>query len=556
MGITHLNQIQKYASKSKKYNPKTFKANTIIIDGNNLLFNRLAAMRSSFANSYKNEEMKIIDKSLLEQLVLILHSTTVGIVNMIYNTYNNKLKGEKNIIIVFDPPTTPYYYIPDVGNLTLKRKEEEKRKQSQESRRDKKQDIINELKLRYSDNIEQIYKQLSYLNDDSKIKMLMPIIKNELLYIYHKLEASQSISPKDLDSQSENENNRLNTNININENENEIKQQNKSIFNIPQETIDISNHVHFIQSVSEADLTICNIAKMMNYAPVLIRSMDSDYYVLCSELKNVYKTEITDKIKDSNTGKYIDSPIYNIYGIWRDIFGNRITYNDIISMATMAGNDYTAKASLYGFNVDNYKRLYNHDFSKITRSATYLYPYKEQGYTDIKRVVDDYCLVNEDARNSMLIYKHINENFEFENMNLSTITLNDIILSIKNELNDDFYDYNGDLSNISVIAQPFEFTQEIINHLSEIENQANLANINYSNVSFGNSNVDVSSVINQSINYNIDFGNVKFENVKNNIDSMLGLETSCSIDLNNLEASQPTNSKVSQIDYSNINFDF
>ena len=80
MGIINLNEIQKHSVQSK-YNPKTFKANTIIIDGNNLLFNRLTAIRASFANTYSNVELNTIDKPLLYQLVSILNATIKGIVN-------------------------------------------------------------------------------------------------------------------------------------------------------------------------------------------------------------------------------------------------------------------------------------------------------------------------------------------------------------------------------------------------------------------------------------------------------------------------------------------
>ena len=80
--------------------------------------------------------------------------------------------------------------------MTLKRKEEENRINKQKKQFDKVQTKIDDLKIKYYDEIELIYNQLAYLLNDSNIKKLMPIIKNELLYIYRKIENvnSQAIS--------------------------------------------------------------------------------------------------------------------------------------------------------------------------------------------------------------------------------------------------------------------------------------------------------------------------------------------------------------------------
>ena len=510
MGITNLNDIQKY---SKQYNPNTFKANTIIIDGNNLLFNRLTAIRSSYLSSYQNAQLGTINKPLLDQIILILHSTIEKIVEMIKKIYTLKLKDEKNIIIVFDPPNTPNYYIPNVGYLTLKRKEEEKRIAKQREQYLKQQAKLIDLQNMYSEEIVKIYQQLSYLNNDSNINMLMPIIKNELLYIFHKLD-----------------NNYV------------------SEFNFNQENIDISNHVYFIQSISEADLVIYNICKILNYAPVLIRSMDSDYYVLCSQLKNVYKTDISDKTRKPKTNKYIDSPIYNIYDTWKQAFDENITYEDIIIMATMAGNDYTAKQSMYGFKVESYKRIYQHDFSKITKSATKLYPYKENGFRDIKNIIENYSETNEDVKNSLLIYKHIDDNFEFDKLNLSTIRLNDIIQKVKNELNDDFYSYYKDITKITVINQDDinEYVSNVINRINIMNHEIELdkMGINYDSVDLGLNFKNVNKNMNENENFdNMNFGN---ENTNENFDNM---------NFDNKNINMNINMNFDNINFGNVNFD-
>ena len=516
MGIINLNEIQKHSVHSK-YNPKTFKANTIIIDGNNLLFNRLTAIRASFANTYSNLELNTIDKPLLYQLVSILNATIKGIVDMITNYYYNSLKGEKNIIIVFDPPNTPNYYIPGAGIMTLKRKEEENRINKQKRQFDKMQTKIDDLKLKYSDEIELIYNQLSYLLNDSNIKKLMPIIKNELLYIYRKTQ--------DQNDSSDTSGNKY-----------------TSEFNFKQQPVDICKHVYLIQSISEADLVIYNLAKLLNYAPVLIRSMDSDYYVLCSNLKNVFKRDISDKTKNKTTGKYEDTLIYNTWIIWREIFGTNITYDDIITMATMAGNDYTAKTSLYSFKVDNYKKIYEGDFSKITRSAKHIYPYVNRGFSNINDIVNKYCEDNEDARNSMLIYKHIDDNFQFDESQISSFKLNDLVMKIQNELNNDFYDYENDITNISIVEDPHEYVRRIILDINNIENAAMMAemNIDFGNVNFGNENENGNEDKNISI--------FTSSNLRNMFAEPTPSSTTQSI------STTSRNFKMNAIDYSQVTF--
>ena len=515
MGITNLNDIQKYSKKSK-YDPKTFKANTIIIDGNNLLFNRLTAIRASFMNTYSNVEIGTIDKPLLYQLVSILNATIKGIVDMITNYYYNSLKDEKNIIIVFDPSNTPNYYIPGAGMMTLKRKEEENRINKQKKQFDNYQIKIDELKMKYSDEVELIYNQLSYLLNDSNIKKLMPIIKNELLCIYRK------------------------------NNEN-------SEFNFPQQPIDICNHVYLIQSISEADLVIYNLAKLLNYAPVLIRSMDSDYYVLCSELKNVYKRDISDKAKNKANGKYEITLIYNIWSIWREVFDSNITYKDITTMATMAGNDYTAKISLYGFKIDSYKRIYQGNFSKITKSAKHLYPYVKAGYNNINDIVEKYCEDNEDARNSMLIYNHVNDNFLFDELQISTFKLDDLVMKIKNELNNEFYDYVNDITDVSIIENPCEYIHNIIQNINTIENAAQMAkmNIDFGNIDFENLNR------NGNLNFENDFENIDFGNVNRNGNQQINeIQNQQINEIQNQQINENKFSKniLNSIDYSNIIF--
>jgi len=307
-----------------------------------------------------------------------------------------------------------------------------------------------------------------------------------------------------------------------------------------------------------------------------------------SDLKNVYKRDISDKTKNK-TNKYEDTLIYNIWNIWREVFDSNITYKDIITMATMAGNDYTAKTSLYGFKIDGYKRIYEGDFSKITKSAKHLYPYVKAGYNNINDIVEKYCEDNEDARNSMLIYNHVNNNFLFDELQISTFRLGDLVMKIKNELNNEFYDYVNDITDISIIENPCEYIHNIIQNINAIENAAQMAemNIDFGNIDFKiqnknlnintnenqhlnsniNSNENVNSNMNENSFGNIDFGNVNFEIQKQNQNMNLNINLDISSNLNQnqqLNLNQQLNENQNQnkfsknilnsIDYSNIVF--
>ena len=269
MGVSNLNDLTKNEN-VKKYSLKTLKPNTVIIDGNNLLFNRYAAIRSSYIREAKNTDFKTIQEPILKQIYYMLKATVDSVLNTIKAIYWS-LSDERNIIIVFDPPGTPNYYTSE-GILTLKRDEEKARVQSQEKLYNKKLNkVLNYINLEYEDSkdiITDVYYQISYILNDSNNMKFSPIIKNELLYALNKT--------CDNDYKEDSKTNYYKSQIGV-------------------EKIDtnISKSVYLIQSKSEADLTIYNLCTIFNYKPIVIFSMDSDYFVLCSCLKNVYKTDIT-----------------------------------------------------------------------------------------------------------------------------------------------------------------------------------------------------------------------------------------------------------------------
>ena len=126
----------------------------------------------------------------------------------------------------------------------------------------------------------------------------------------------------------------------------------------------VSSHIHFIQAISEADLVITDLAGIFNYDKVVVCSRDTDYFILLSDIPNVYKSDIF-------VGNY-----YLVSEMWKQLSEN-ITYEDIIAIATLSGSDYTNKDSIMTFNIDNYRKLINHEQVSGRKIRKYLNNYNK-----------------------------------------------------------------------------------------------------------------------------------------------------------------------------------
>lgn len=468
MGITNLNKITK-DPKAIDYT-NTFKANTVIIDGNNLVVNRLNAIKSSYINSHKDVNFNCANESLLKQFHYILVSTINTIIGTIKHIYNTMV-NERNIIIIFDPITTAKYIIPSCYNnidsfrseeLDLKQEEQVNRSSAQiDTYEKKKQSVISNLEILYPDDIEkysQLYNQISYFVNDNKLHKLLTLVQNELLYAFNKDTEGKYIS----------------------------------VIETQKESIELSNHVRFIQSISEADLIIYNFASMFNYLPVLIYSMDSDYFVLCSDLKNVYKTDIT-----------LNKPIYSTYNIWRTVINRNITYDDIICIAIMSGNDYNAKNGLITFDVEKAKALVERNinaFSRCKKIKPYL-KYLEQNES-LHSIIEAHSKLVPSYNHSYYIYKSREYNMDYKEFKINSyITVDYIINKIKNDVKQ-FIDFDNIYDDeYKIIDDPIEF----------IKNEHSLSTIGKG---FGKSEVNANDI-------DIDFENVEnVENVENNLQNV------------------------------------
>ena len=349
MGIINLNQIAKEA---KVYN---IKANTAIIDGSNLIYIYLCTASKCLKDplSYRNYNVNIIDVEIEQQIYSIVEQALLSLIRYTYFLYG-QLTNERNIIFVFDPYKEPKYIInhkifteetieniEEINNIKIEEeyemKKDERKKRAEHKIVDVDSLISKELdklvKINNSDVNNEVLTineitQLLNISDMNKIKdnnlfqnpkmlnKLTAFIIKEFLYICNKYDKT------DFEFTKYNILNKLSNNV--------------------------SSHIHFIQAISEADLVITDLAGIFNYDKVVVCSRDTDYFILLSDIPNVYKSDIF-------VGNY-----YLVSEMWKQLSEN-ITYEDIIAIATLSGSDYTNKDSIMTFNIDNYRKLINHE---------------------------------------------------------------------------------------------------------------------------------------------------------------------------------------------------
>ena len=365
MGIINLNQIAKGA---KVYD---IKANTAIIDGSNLIYIYLCTASKCLKDplSYRNYNVNIIDVEIEQQIYTIVEQALLSLIRYTYFLYG-KLTNERNIIFVFDPYKEPKYIInhkifteetieniEEINNIKIEEeyemKKDERKKRAEHKAVDVDNLISKELdklvKINNSDVNNEVLTineitQLLNISDMNKIKdnnlfqnpkmlnKLTAFIIKEFLYICNKYDKT------DFEFTRYNILNKLSNNV--------------------------SSHIHFIQAISEADLVITDLAGIFNYDKVVVCSRDTDYFILLSDIPNVYKSDIF-------VGNY-----YLVSEMWKQLDEN-ITYEDIIAIATLSGSDYTNKDTIMTFNIDNYRKLINHEQVRGIKIRKYLNNYNK-----------------------------------------------------------------------------------------------------------------------------------------------------------------------------------
>ena len=292
MGINKLNTLFENAT---QYQGK-FK--TIIIDGTNLIVTQLSAIKAMLLNEHIYSPWATINMNIIEQFYKILNDTTNSLISRL-QSLKSLLTSDGEILFITDSSEEPKYVTIDDRVLYMKSIEREKRKQSQD-RSGKISEQIERIKLEYGvyvndecineNEIKDLFNQMDFYNNPKHYLMLTDLIIKMLIGKVHS--------------------------------------------------------TTFIKAISEADFVIKNLAASYNEQPVLVMSRDSDYYVLLSDLKNVYKTDIS-------IGKAIHYPNQ----IWNEILGFNITQKQLSYVVTLIGNDYVGHEQLLGMTNDTDKNI-------------------------------------------------------------------------------------------------------------------------------------------------------------------------------------------------------
>lgn len=341
MGVTKLNTliVRNSVEDNKEYQ-------TVIIDGSNLLFQTLTSQLSQWKK--RNLVIKRLDAydiNIIKQTCEIIYGSVDSIVSFL----NRCIDDVDHIYIALDP-SKPLYKISDqmyfdkrfkeciLGDLSesvfeIKSEEQEMRKvrgDKTESTEKTCKDLSMFLKDKYnaSDEVIQMYlelfDQLFYYNITSHLLSLKNII-------VHLVGA-------------------------------ELQQTNK---------------VLITQCKDEADLVIKNIAALHPDDNILVKSMDTDYYVLFADMPNVDVTDIRGgAIHNPNKcwKKLIPRNIYMTYEPYVCPYDfivdeDRRLYNIVVRLAPLLGNDYTVHQPIISAEkFEDYISLLSGDYNSLRQN--------------------------------------------------------------------------------------------------------------------------------------------------------------------------------------------
>ena len=355
MGVQGLNNIIRKCPQEKGFIYKR-----IIIDGSNLVFTKLSRYISQLKKIYGINDWKGVDKDIIFQTKFIIENSVNDIAKLI-NICKSKFKAEE-IFLVLDPTKTPGYIVngsmkytsssdgfedpnsllrnskfistilrPDeiLNNQTVEFNIKSDEQETRKKRNNKTESINAEL-----EKIEKMQ-----IGDDMDLLMVKSIYRQSYFYnSTHEL----------------------------------IKLTRPVMLKVEQ--MFLNDGVYIIDAEDEADLVIKNIAhNNINFKSnltgdylTLVMSADTDYHVLFSDSSNVHVTTLM-----------TNDPIYSPYRCWNCFLEDAYSYDAVIRISPILGNDYTAHESLITaarnpndvrdlFNIDNqFKNLKSNSRKKI-----------------------------------------------------------------------------------------------------------------------------------------------------------------------------------------------
>lgn len=317
MGVKDLNIILNNLPKESI----TKHHDVVIIDGSNLIFQTLTSQLGKMKkNNIIIKQWNSFDLPLLSQIIYIIQNSINDISNLLNKYLEN---GVKEIFIVMDPHQTPSYKIntsmsynhnyefvitDDKSlsngqtievNIKVAEQEARRKRNSKAENVQKEINYIRQLKNLTDEEIEtliNIFKQSFCLNNNSELLSLSWIVLKNIDVIFRKHE------------------------------------------------------VKIINAIDEADLVIKNIANEFDKnVSILVLSMDTDYNILFSDMPNV---DVSSLIKHDS--------IHNPYKCWKILLGKAFSYQTVIRISPILGNDYTVREPIISAkNFDDVLSLLN-----------------------------------------------------------------------------------------------------------------------------------------------------------------------------------------------------
>jgi len=332
MGVKELNKVLNECSteSTNKHH------DVVIIDGSNLIFQVLTSQLGKLKkNNNIIKQWNSLDLPLISSTVFILQNSF----NDVSNVLNRYLDEDvKEIYVVMDPSQTPCYKINTA--MTYNHKYEHLITGD---------DVLStgstvelnikvaeqELRKKRNSKTENMMKEISYIQQlkesqnltDEEIEILISIYKQSYCYFNNSdLLRLAWVVLKKIDC----------------------------AFN--------DKGVKVIDCVDEADLVIKNIAcEYPEDISILVLSMDTDYNILFSDTPNVDTASLMNPMV-----------IHNPCKCWKQILGEAYSYEAVIRISPMFGNDYTVGEPI--ISAKNYKDVLalfniNNTFDELKRSA-------------------------------------------------------------------------------------------------------------------------------------------------------------------------------------------
>jgi hypothetical protein len=484
MGVKNLNIIVKLFQKSKK---RVF--HTAIIDGSNLFIVVLSRIIKSIKNKYALGLFDGVNLDVLEQFRIIISEGTYQIISMI-NDVISKYKLKK-VLLVLDPPQTVAYNLNDKMkynekykniffaehssiSLSIKQEEQEKRKKNANCS-DK---ITKDLK-----NIEFMMRNINETQTPDALGNIPAIENNsEKALVEDQLsDRSEVIIAKDIQVIESSERSPVEKSANDSLWRNysllDIYYQ-STFFTIPSNlfrTISFLAHevsknlppiAQIITAIDEADLVIKNLAieeineekisdekineekiseekisdekineekiseeiSVNSGHDVIILSKDTDYYILFADSPSVYICAFNDDI-------------YNPYYIWKNFLDTAYSYDMIVRIAPLCGNDYSGDSLIllntsYKLipclcNVNNsFPRVKSERRKKVNRIFESM-PVENDKLTSVEQIDD--AVFNYDKNyfklyfGSVIIYTNYQHFGRYSVVNRSPVSLSSVI---------------------------------------------------------------------------------------------------------------------------------